>query len=287
MKLALGTVQFGMNYGIQTNGQPKIKQSIEILNKAYAAGICCFDTASAYGTAEKVLGEFLRQPQIEAEKLSVISKFNLNIEELESCINQSLCRLGIDCLDGYMFHDANNIFDPAAVSALEGLKIKGLTRKIGVSIYTPIQAMKALEYDAIDIIQVPYNVFDRRLDKCGFFKKAKEQGVIVYARSSLLQGLLAMKPEEIPEYMSFSLPYLRKFQNDCLESGLKPFEAAVQYVLQHEYIDYIVFGVDNIAHLEEYITLSSKTMPVNARQLFKDSFTEVEDKLVMPNLWNS
>lgn len=287
MKFALGTVQFGMNYGIQANEQPNIKQSIEILNKAYAAGICCFDTASAYGIAEKVLGEFLKQPHIKAEKISVISKCNLNIEELEACIKQSLCRLEIDCLEGYMFHNADYIFHPTAVNALEILKIKGLTKKIGVSVYTPVQAMKALEYDAIDIIQVPYNIFDRRLDNCGFFNKAKEQDVIIYARSSLLQGLLVMKPEELPEYMSFAAPYLRKFQNDCLKNGIKPFEAAIQYVLQHEYIDYIVFGVDNIAQLEEYISLSSKTMPVDVRQLFKDSFHEVEDKLVMPNLWNS
>lgn len=285
MKLALGTVQFGMNYGIQGNTQPNIKQALEILNTAYASGIHTFDTASAYGTAEEVLGEFFKQPEINISKISIISKFSSDLEELKSSIIKSIARLGIKCLEGYLFHNAHYIFDPAAVSALDRLKEKGLTKKIGVSIYTPIQAMKALEYDSIDIIQIPYNVFDRRLDACGFFEHAKEKGVTIQARSALLQGLLVMEPEQLPGHMTFAAPYLREFQIICKENGIKPFDAAVQYVLQHGSIDYIVFGVNNLDHLKQFITLYLKGVPINIRSIFESAFNETEDKLVMPNLW--
>ena len=285
MELALGTAQFGMNYGIQGNGKPSIKRSLGILNVAYAAGIHTFDTAFAYGTAEDVLREFLRQPQIDIMKTRIVSKVNSDIKKLEISLKMSLDRMELNCLEGYLFHDANQIFDPAAVSAMEVLKAKGLTKKIGVSIYTPIQAMKALEYAAIDIIQVPYNVFDRRLNLCGFFEKAKEKGVTIYARSALLQGLLVMEPERLPEHMAFAVPYLREFRNVCNQNGLEPFDAAVQYVLQNDYIDYLVFGVDNIEQLQQFIRLYFNSKPIDVVSGFNNIFNAVEDKLIMPNLW--
>ena len=73
-KLCLGTVQFGMNYGIQGNGQPDLDKAVEILTTAYNAGIVTYDTASAYGSAEHVLNTFLSQPCIDREKVRIISK---------------------------------------------------------------------------------------------------------------------------------------------------------------------------------------------------------------------
>ncbi|MFA6308339.1 MAG: aldo/keto reductase [Clostridia bacterium] len=285
MNLALGTVQLGMNYGIRGLAQPGVSQALNILNSAYSEGIHVFDTASAYGTAEDVLYQFLRQPQINKERVCIISKFSSSVDNLEVGIKTSLARLGLDCFGGYLFHDANLLFDSRAVKALNGLKEKGLTKRIGVSIYTPTQAMKALEYDIIDIIQVPYNVFDRRLDICRFFKKAKDKGVEVHARSVLLQGLLVMEPETLPKHMKFAKPYLRKYREICDENNFNPFDMAVLYVLQHTDIDYIVFGVDNIDHLKEYINLYSKKSEIDIKSFFKNTFDIVENKLIMPNLW--
>ena len=49
-KLILGTVQFGLDYGINNKlGKPNFKQSCEILSKAFDNGITTLDTAEAYG----------------------------------------------------------------------------------------------------------------------------------------------------------------------------------------------------------------------------------------------
>ena len=51
MQLCLGTVQFGMDYGIRNQKQPTLEQAVEMLDYATQNGINHIDTANAYGTA--------------------------------------------------------------------------------------------------------------------------------------------------------------------------------------------------------------------------------------------
>ena len=59
-KLCLGTVQFGLKYGVNNTlgRQPYRQECYGIIRKALQTGITCFDTASAYGDAEKLLGKY-------------------------------------------------------------------------------------------------------------------------------------------------------------------------------------------------------------------------------------
>ena len=286
-KLCLGTVQFGMNYGIQGNGQPSISEAINILNTAYKADIRTYDTAAAYGTAESVLKSFLSQPHINRSAVKIISKTKSHDAGIIDDAKCSLENLGIECLDGCLLHDAKYVFDSVAVQNLKSLKETGLSKEIGVSVYTPNEALKCLEYDFLDIIQAPYNVLDRRLDKCGFFEKAKEQGICVCVRSVLLQGLLMMNPAILPQHMGFAVSVLSDFQETCRTHNLDYFEGAVGYVLQHPDIDYLVFGVDNLSQLNEYISLTSESLRGEIVDIFSSKFSNVDEKILMPNLWQS
>lgn len=287
-KLCLGTVQFGMNYGIQGNGQPDLQKAVEILTTAYNAGIVTYDTAAAYGSAEHVLNSFLSQPCIDRERVRIISKTQSADSKIINDAKSSLKNLGIDYLDGCLLHDAELVFNEEAVENLKQLKETGIARKVGVSVYTPEQAKKCLDYDYVDIIQVPYNILDRRLDKCDFFTRAKEKGLEVYVRSVLLQGLLMMNPATLPAHMKFAESYLREYQNICDKNGIGYFDCAVGYVLEHPDIDYIVFGVDNLAQLNQYINLYSDLdrSKRNISEMFGSIFDNVEEKVIMPNLWN-
>ena len=288
-KLCLGTVQFGMNYGIQGNGQPDLDKAVEILTNAYNAGIMTYDTASAYGSAEHVLNTFLSQPCIDRKNVRIISKTKSADSQIINDAQCSLKNLGIDYLDGCLLHDADLVFNADAVENLKQLKETGIAKEIGVSVYTPEQAEKCLDYDYVDIIQVPYNILDRRLDKADFFARAKETGLDVYVRSVLLQGLIMMNPNTLPAHMKFAEPYLRKYQNICDENGIGYFECAVGYVLEHPDIDYIVFGVDNLTQLNQYIDLYSDLGKSNRNigDMFGSVFDNVEDKVIMPYLWNN
>ena len=287
-KLCLGTVQFGMNYGIQGNGQPDLEKAVEILTTAYNAGIVTYDTAAAYGSAEHVLNTFLSQPCIDRKNVRIISKTKSADSRIINDAQCSLKNLGIDYLDGCLLHDADLVFNADAVENLKQLKETGIAKEIGVSVYTPEQAEKCLDYDYVDIIQVPYNILDRRLDRCGFFARANETGLDIYVRSVLLQGLLMMNPNTLPAHMKFAEPYLQKYQNICDKNGIGYFDCAVGYVLEHPDIDYIVFGVDNLTQLNQYIDLYSGLGKSNRNicEMFGSVFDNVEDKVIMPYLWN-
>lgn len=296
MQFALGTVQFGMDYGVQGGIKPSEKNVCEILSLALEKKIDCFDTASSYGNAEEILGQYRRNNPNKAKNMKIISKLSSKAlvgmpqrywkDIILRNICQSIRKLNVSKLDAFLFHNAEYIFDDNAVRALQCVREENRAKKIGVSVYTPQEAMKALEYDEIKVIQIPYNVFDRRLDKCGFFEEAKKKEKEVFARSSLLQGLLLMEPDCLPERMGFAKKYLKQFLSICREYQTSPLKAAVGYVGEHAGIDYVVFGVDNKTQLLEYLSVQDEKLTEEMRKVFQKEFEEVEEKLVNPVLWN-
>ncbi len=295
MKFALGTVQFGLDYGIQGNGKPNEEKVFDMLATAINKGVDILDTAAAYGEAEMIIGRFLRTcPEFEC-KFNVVSKLkpnafeNISPDQWAGCAKrsaeESIKRLGINKLFAYLFHNAEYIFNYDAVKALGSVHTSGLAEHIGVSVYSPEEAMKALEYPEISAIQIPYNLFDRRLDKCGFFEKALSQNVLVFARSSLLQGLVVMDPNNLPDKVAFAQRYLRQLRTLCQQNDISILKTAIGYVGNKKGIDYVVFGVDNKTQLNEYLelqdTILSKEMVYNIDNLFDN----VEERLVNPVLW--
>ena len=292
MKYCLGTVQFGLNYGIQNNGKPTEQQVGELLKTAILNDIAVFDTAASYGNSEEILGRFLARNC--NKDIKVISKISSDVladindaeflPELNKHIQTTLSRLQINKLYGMLYHDSKSVNYPDRINTLLKAKSSNKVEKIGVSIYTPTEALKALEYD-IDIIQVPYNLFDNRLDKVNFFKKAKEKGIEIYARSSLLQGLALMDESKLPTNMLFAKEYIEKFNNLCSEYNIDRLSAAVNYVASNEYIDYVVFGVDNMEQLLQYISIRNNNLSSGLIEDIKKEFDDVPEKLVNPILW--
>ena len=298
MKYCLGTVQFGLKYGIQDNGKPSKEEIFNILDAAINNGIAIFDTAAAYGDSEVVLGNYFSSRHLDYNTIKVISKISSDIvfkncknkeesvlvEELSKNVNISLNNLKIDKLYGLLYHDSKSVFDEKRIRILEEVKSTGVVDKVGISIYTPDEALKALDY-SIDIIQVPYNVFDQRLDKVNFFYLAKEKGIEIFARSSLLQGLALMASNELPDKVIFAKEYISNFENLCKQYNVGKLEAAITYVASNSKIDYIVFGVDNIGHLSEYINFMNNRINYEFLNALKVQFNNTNLKLVNPSLW--
>ena len=295
MELCLGTVQFGLDYGIWGAKKQPYQAVAKTLDYAILHGIYFFDTAAAYGSSERVLGQYVRQSGY-AGRMKFISKLPPDAFDGKpkdglaavacSMASKSRDTLGVSRQYGYIFHNASYIYAKEAVEALYAVKKAGICEHIGVSVYTPKEAIKALEYDEIEIIQIPYNVFDRRLDQAGFFLNAQKKGIRVFARSTLLQGLLLMKPEELPDNMRFAKNDLRRFQKICEEHGISALEAAVGYVKRHGGIDYMVFGVDYPQQIEEYISVYAREIPEDIYQELSERFRNVKERLVNPAMWN-
>ena len=286
-KLCLGTVQFGTTYGIKNDlgRQPEKDEVFALLDKAIANGIEYFDTASVYGTAEDVLGKY----DIGEKSVKVISKLRPKTmpEDIESEVNMSLDRLGLKRLDGYLLHDASDFYRAGVMEGLEKCKEKGIIDNIGVSIYEPEDAVNVVKSGICDYIQIPYNVFDRRLDNTDFFSVAKRNNVKVFARSAFLQGLLLMDIEKVPQNLQIARPYLEKFSAVCREYGFTKSEAAFLYSYRHQGIDKVVFGVETISQLEDNLKIAAKAENfAECFSVLNDEFIEVPRKIIIPSMWN-
>lgn len=297
-KLVLGTVQLGLKYGLNnTHGQPTREESFSILDAALASGIDTFDTAFAYGTAEDVLGAWIRERSL-AGKIRVISKMKPHAlndypdgtkaeDVVRMELEKSLARLGVDSLDGYLFHSPHYIYLSPMVEGMKKAKEAGFVKNIGVSVYDEPEALQAAEL-GVDYVQVPYNAFDQRLDATDFFDIAKKNKVTVFARSPFLQGLLLMRPDQLPEHLATLRPQLEQFIAIAARHNLTQTEAALLFVRAACRAAHIVFGVDTSAQLEEDIRLMESS-PADAESDWvaemREAFKSMSRGAINPSLW--
>src|SRR3989338_7667478 len=118
-KMVLGTVQLGLDYGINNpRGKPSKNESLAMLARAHEQGIRVFDTAFGYGDAEEIIGEFIMTKKL-GDQARIISKLEPNcvpensgdvLRIVESGLRASLRRLGRECIDGYLLHTSYYIF---------------------------------------------------------------------------------------------------------------------------------------------------------------------------------
>ncbi len=296
-ELCLGTVQFGMKYGINnTLGQPAEEDVFKMLNMAIENGIHVIDTARAYGTAETVLGRFFKSIK-NVDSLKIISKLRPNVmDKAESDVygvvrkefENTLERLQVQHLDGYLLHTPQYIYEAEIVKSLRQLKEEGLVDHIGVSIYDLQEGYAALETEGIDYIQLPYSILDQRGIQDGFIQKAKKHGVTIFTRSAFLQGLFMMEEKNIPVHLKHVIPYFERFNNILDKYSVNKLPALIQFVKQEQDIDYLVFGVDTKEQLVQDINIfQEQTVPEAFITELKQAFVNVEKSIVFPSLWSN
>lgn len=288
-RLALGTVQFGLNYGIANeSGKPSEEHAHAILDAALGIGIRGFDTAQAYGDSEKILGSWIRKREAQ-----VVSKYSERkngapiADRLAGALKESLSRLGLQQIYGYLLHDEELVVDPEWINGMRSLKDAGLVRKIGISIYSPNCATQAAKVPGIDIIQIPYSIMDQRLDECGFFDLAEANGKEVWARSTFVQGLLLMEEEKIPADLRSMTPLreLARGTGECF--GFSMQQAAVLFSLGNHRIGKVLIGVDTLEQLLEYegIEAQLETFQDCRDELVRKLRGRVDPYLVSPHRW--
>ena len=295
MELCLGTVQFGMDYGIKGQKQPSVEQAIDMLDYATQNGINTIDTANAYGSAEDVVGAFLEKKTIARDKLFIVSKFRPNLlddvgqdkyyEIMRNNLENTLSRLHTDYLDSYLLHSARYIFDDEIIDTLNRLKADGLAERVGVSVYEPEEAKKCIERPNVDFMQLPYSIFDQRMEKAGVFEYAKNNNIQIHSRSAFIQGLILMEEDEVPPFLAKAKPIVKKISLLCERHGLSKISLAMNYVKQQSRISHLVFGVDNLEQLKEDIEIFSEDISTDIIDDIAKEFTDIEADIVMPSLW--
>jgi len=186
-KLALGTAQFGLKYGVANQeGKIKFSEVEKILKLAKNSNIDLIDTAMVYGNSEKVIGETGVNDFKFVSKLPSLSKDCNDLNSwVEEHVQSSLIRLGISSLYGLLIHRSNDLLGnhgKKLIKALEMMKSNGLVKKIGVSIYDPSECEQVMQLTRFDIVQAPLNIIDRRLEASGWLSKLYSEEIEIHTR---------------------------------------------------------------------------------------------------------
>lgn len=266
MKLALGTAQFGLDYGISNNGGKLSKENAaHLLSHARRNGIDTLDTAIAYGDSEQALGTIGIDDWQVITKLPALPEGESNVEAwVERQLQGSLDRLGVGKLYGLLLHRPEQLLGqagPALVKALERSRQLGLVERVGVSIYQPEELERLGDVMAFGLVQAPLNVFDRRLIDSGWLAKLKAQGAEVHVRSVFMQGLLLMPATARPEKFRRWQKLWTEWDRWLVSNELTALNACLGFVMSEPRVDKLVVGVESAAQLDEIIRASAVTSP--------------------------
>lgn len=282
-KLALGTAQFGLAYGVANESGKVASSEVEkILCNARRYSIKTIDTAIAYGDSEVVLGKHDLSSFQVITKLPEIPENEIPAVWIERQMQQSLDRLGLDRLHGVLLHRPNQLFEPcgaAIYEALVALRKQGIVQKIGISIYSPYELEQLAVFD-FDIYQAPFSMLDTRMLDTGWLQRIRQRGAELHARSVFLQGLLLIPAEQRPSKFSQWQAIWDTWSTWLKEAGIEPTVACLQFVLQQPLIDRVVVGVDSSRQWQELIEAANRT-EIHIPQLFKN----VDERLLNPGLW--
>ena len=260
-KLALGSANFGLNYGI-ANKSGKIFESelSKILMFAREACIEVIDTSKLYGDSEARIGSLCEDTQFNfVTKIGAEVANEFSDQSVTSSVKQSCIELNQSRLYAVMLHRPEVLLGDQGRKVgreLQMLKEQEIVSKVGVSIYSPEILTAISGVLKLDIVQVPFNVFDQQILSSGWSDKLKNIGVEIHTRSVFLQGLLLMQRSSLPEYFINYWPahfdawyqFLNFNRADALE-------VALQFALLEDLIDKIVVGVDSVAQMKSLVEI--------------------------------
>lgn len=279
-KLALGTVQFGVDYGVNQSGQTPIKEVENILQIASNAGIDTIDTAPTYGNSEQVLGGVLTQ-----DNWKIITKttaLNDDIFPVSENFHQSLRQLKVSSVYGLLFHRFDDVYNRNFRDLYDCFLMEkqyGTVKKLGFSVYTPEQIDFLLESYDFDIIQVPINVFDQRLIQNRQLKELKKRGVEIHARSIFLQGLLLNNTPQQDYFKPWKNNFNQYF-TQLKNNNVSRLSAALNFAMGVEELDRIIIGVNTAQQLTELLNASQKIGNIQYTDFAIDDVN-----LLNPSLW--
>jgi len=237
-KIGLGTVQFGLNYGISNEkGITDLEEVRNIISYAKDIGIDLIDTAYGYGKSEEVLGS------AGVNSFKIVTKFLPATPEIsiQQQINISLYRLNVQHLYGILAHRPLDVLNNSAIwNYLLKLKQDKIVGKIGFSFNTPEEADMVLGKGFIpDLIQVPFNYLDNRFQPCMI--ELKKGDCEIHVRSPFLQGLFFVNPINLSDFFEEVKPIIIQLQkHGNILNGL-----LLKYCLEKSFIDKVIFGINN------------------------------------------
>ena len=286
-RLALGTVQFGLPYGIANRrGQVTRGEVAAILGAAWAGGITTLDTAAMYGDSEARLGA------AGVADFAVVTKLPPLPEDcaapaawVAAQLDAALARLRLARLHGMLLHRPAQLLGGQGAALWQGLeraRAAGKVAKIGVSIYNPQELEPLLAQFDIDLVQAPFNLVDQRLVRSGWLARLHARGVEVHCRSAFLQGLLLMERAAIPAQFAPWSALWARWHDWQRDTGTGALAAALGFALSQPEISRVVVGVDGLAQVQQILMAARTPPPETWPDLACDTL-----RLIDPSQWSA
>lgn len=287
-RLGLGTVQFGLAYGVANSlGRPSDTAVRAILAAAAEDDCALFDTAAAYGDSEAVLGRLRSGAETPiVSKLPAVGA-GTDVDAVPALVSEaighSLQLLRVPSLYGYLVHHADDLIGPLGLPILAALRIAkaaGQVARIGVSIYDGAQLDAILKLFVPDIVQLPLNIVDRRLLDSGHLARLKAAGTEIHVRSAYLQGVLQMQPDRLPIHLRRLAPRIEMLDQRCRSAGVSRSQAALRFLLDLPEVDVVVVGAQTDAEWAD----SSAAARISTR-IATDGLACDDLELIDPRRW--
>lgn len=288
MNLAIGTAQFGLDYGISNfSGKVNLDEAKEIIRFAQKSGINTIDTARDYGDSEESIGK------CDVSSFNVVTKIGTilgnednisNWVELE--IESSIKKLRLQKIYGILLHRPHELLlenGDVLYESIMKLKENRLVEKIGVSVYSINDLMNIVDRFNIDIVQLPINIINQEILHSGFLQELKSKNIEIHARSCFLQGLLLMDFNDIPlKFKKWSNIFL-DWRDWLDENNINAVQGCLSFINSIDGIDKVVVGVENVNQLKELVDYSNTTKGIKTFPNL--SCNDVN--LIDPSNWNS
>ena len=298
-QITLGTVQLGLNYGINNQGgQPDTETAGEILSTAIDGGITTFDTSSDYGTSEKVVGDYFKSSK---EKPFIVTKCSVKdwdkvlpekeVEKrLREQVERSLENLGYKKLPLLLLHDERDIdnYGKLLSRILKRFESENLIEKAGVSLNHFSYIDKVLESEIYRAVQLPLNMMDVKNATGNGIKKLANNNIAVFIRSVYLQGLFFRDPESLPQgILQNAKEPLKKMIKITEEENISISELAIGYIREIKGVISLVMGAEKPEQVKENISLiCCKPLSEKTRERITETFKDIDERVLCPWLWN-
>ncbi len=283
-ELALGSTQFGCDYGISNpRGRVAEDEVCRILSLAAQSGVRYIDTSPHEGDVERLLGRSWPFPSPFKPQVRTL-RLEKGLDWVESRARRSVEHMGLARAHAVMIDAAEDLTGPqgdALWARLQKLKSDGLFSKIGISAhYSDAPLLLARRFKP-DMIQVPVSLLDQRLVRNGDIEAIADLGIEVQARSVFLQGLIFLPREDLPPNLQALGPQLSRMRRAIMEAGTDPLHAALSYVLHLKGVTSAVVGVTSEAELRVVLAAAERQPP-----RLNMSALAVEDEILLdPRLW--
>jgi len=284
-KIIIGTAQLSNNYGIFNKLKSiQNKELKKILNYCKKQNIFYIDLANSYkNSINKLSKNNLVKFKI-ILKVGTINKNNY-FSNLKAIVEKTLKELKVKKIYSLMFHDERDIKylgDKKIMQYFLDLKKKNIIQKIGLSIYNFKKLKVSLNSFPIDLIQVPFNIFDRRILDKKLQKIISKNKIEVHARSIFLQGLLLQDPSSKKKIIQKNQSLLNSWHKFNEYQQKKKIMNCIKFVSQFKKINKFVFGVDNLDQLKTIVSII-KAIDYNIKLHY--NFKLKSKKIVDPRLW--